>query len=63
MLVILFAEFDINFRKSHLEYFLSKTRLTYEKYYNSERFSYAAISQLGGMFGAFQEVSVKINKN
>ena len=43
-----------------MRYFLVKTRPEYEKFLRSKQFSYAALSKLGGVFGAFQEVSLKI---
>ena len=43
-----------------MRYFLVKTKLDYEKFLRNKQFSYAALSKLGGMFGAFQEVSLKI---
>ena len=59
-LVILFGEFNIDSWEGHLRYFLVKTKLDYEKFLRNKQFSYAALSKLGGMFGAFQEVSLKI---
>ena len=43
-----------------MRYFLVMTRLEYEKFLRSKQLSYVALSKLGGMFGAFQEVSLKM---